>query len=313
MKAKHLNIKPIDKEHFEQRVEQYKKMRLFVDIKELFMIATCLAPFALCVNRILVPHAIVGGGLTGFCEILYFATDGFLPIWLTSMCINAALLITAIIVVGWKFCVRTIFGVVCLTLWLKFIPIAEIPAVSDPFMAVILAGIFNGVGLGLVFLNNGSSGGTDVIAMIVNKFKHLPMGRALFFCDLVIISCAWFLPQVTKVEQLLFGLCYTFMSTTAVDWVMNRVRQSVQFFIFSQKYEEIAEAIMTQIPRGVTILEGEGGYTKKPIKIITVLAKKNESSKIFRLVRQIDPEAFVSESQTEGVFGRGFESIKTKA
>lgn len=300
----------MDKQHLEHQIERYKKMRIFIDIKELLMIAISLAPYALCVNRILVPHAIVGGGLTGLCEILYFATDGFLPIWLTSLAINAALLLVAIMVVGWKFCLRTIYGVMCLTLWLKFVPVASTPAVTDPFMAVILAGIFNGVGLGLVFLNNGSSGGTDIIAMIVNKFKHLPIGRVLFFCDLVVISCAWLLPQVTKVEQLLFGLCYTFMTTTAVDWVMNRVRQSVQFFIFSHKYEEIANAIMTQIPRGVTILEGEGGFTKQPIKIITVLARKNESSKIFRLVRQIDPEAFVSESQTEGVFGRGFDSIK---
>ena len=126
---------------------------------------------------------------------------------------------------------------------------------------------------------------------------------------MVIISCAYFLPEVRSLEKVLFGLCYTFMCSIAVDWVMSRSRQSVQIFIFSKKYEEIAEAIMTQVPRGVTILDGVGGYTKQPTKIITVLARKSESSKIFRLVRNIDPDAFVSESQTKGVFGRGFDPI----
>lgn len=286
-----------------------KYRSVLIELKELFMIAVASIPYAMVVNCVLVPHAIVGGGLTGLCEIIYFATDKMLPIWLTSFVVNTLLLCVAIKVVGWKFCVRTVYGVFFLTLWLKLIPITAEPLLSDPFMAVILAGLFNGCGLGIVFLNNGSTGGTDIVAMIVNKFRHLPMGRVLLFCDMVIISCAYFLPEVRSLEKVLFGLCYTFMCSIAVDWVMSRSRQSVQIFIFSKKYEEIAEAIMTQVPRGVTILDGVGGYTKQPTKIITVLARKSESSKIFRLVRNIDPDAFVSESQTKGVFGRGFDPI----
>ena len=286
-----------------------KYRSVLIELKELFMIAVASIPYAMVVNCVLVPHAIVGGGLTGLCEIIYFATDKMLPIWLTSFVVNTLLLCVAIKVVGWKFCVRTVYGVFFLTLWLKLIPITAEPLLSDPFMAVILAGLFNGCGLGIVFLNNGSTGGTDIVAMIVNKFRHLPMGRVLLFCDMVIISCAYFLPEVRSLEKVLFGLCYTFMCSIAVDWVMSRSRQSVQIFIFSKKYEEIAEAIMTQVPRGVTILDGVGGYTKQPTKIITVLARKSESSKIFRLVRNIDPDAFVSESQTQGVFGRGFDPI----
>lgn len=286
-----------------------KYRSVLIELKELFMIAVASIPYAMVVNCVLVPHAIVGGGLTGLCEIIYFATDKMLPIWLTSFVVNTLLLCVAIKVVGWKFCVRTVYGVFFLTLWLKLIPITAEPLLSDPFMAVILAGLFNGCGLGIVFLNNGSTGGTDIVAMIVNKFRHLPMGRVLLFCDMVIISCAYFLPEVRSLEKVLFGLCYTFMCSIAVDWVMSRSRQSVQIFIFSKKYEEIAEAIMTQVPRGVTILDGVGGYTKQPTKIITVLARKSESSKIFRLVQNIDPDAFVSESQTKGVFGRGFDPI----
>ena len=169
--------------------------------------------------------------------------------------------------------------------------------------------------LGVVFLNNGSTGGVDIVAMIVNKYKHLPMGRVLMACDIVVILCAYFLPEIHELpvgrglEKILFGLCYTFMAGTAVDWVLNRTRQSVQFFIFSSKYEEIAEAIMTQVPRGVTFLEAQGGYTKQPGKVITVIARQYESAKIFRLVNAIDPNAFVSQSQVRGVFGQGFDPM----
>jgi uncharacterized membrane-anchored protein YitT (DUF2179 family) len=135
----------------------------------------------------------------------------------------------------------------------------------------------------------------------------------------VIILCAYFLPEIKELpfgrglEKILFGLCYTFMAGTAVDWVLNRTRQSVQFFIFSSKYEEIAEAIMTQVPRGVTFLEAQGGYSKQPGKVITVIARQYESSKIFRLVNAIDPNAFVSQSQVRGVFGQGFDPIQNNA
>lgn len=286
------------------------RYRILRELKELLLIAIGAGPFAIVLNRIMVPHAIVGGGLAGFCEILYFATKGVLGIWWTQLVINAVLLLVAIKLIGWKFCVRTVYGVLCLTIWMKVIPIPVIPQISDPFMAVTLGGLFSGLGLGIVLMNSGSTGGTDIIAMIMTKFTHVPLGHAMLFCNLAIISGAYFLPEVRSVEKVMFGLCYTFMSTMAIDWVMSRVRQSVQFFIFSSKYEEIAQAVMTQIPRGVTLLDGTGGYTGKPMKIVTILARRNESRKIFRLVRTIDPEAFVSESQTEGVFGRGFESIK---
>ena len=145
------------------------------------------------------------------------------------------------------------------------------------------------------------------------------MGRVLMACDIVIILCAYFLPEIKELpfgeglEKILFGLCYTFMAGTAVDWVLNRTRQSVQFFIFSTKYEEIAEAIMTQVPRGVTLMDAQGGYSKEPIKVVTTIARQHESATIFRLVNAIDPKAFISQSQVRGVFGQGFESIKEKA
>ena len=299
---------PIDELQKKLRRSKYK--HAIIEAKELFVIAIATIPYALVVNQILVPHAIVGGGLTGLCEIIYFATGTVVPIWLSSLIINIILLIIAIKVVGWKFCIRSIFGVFFLTLWLKLVPTATAPLLYDPFMAVILAGLFNGCGLGLVFLNNGSTGGTDIVAMIVHKFRQVPLGRVLLMCDMITISCAYFLPEVHSIEKVLFGLCYTFMCSNAVDWTMGRARQSVQFFIFSQKYDEITKAILTEMRRGVTLIDGEGGYTRQPIKIITVMAKRSESSKIFRIVREIDADAYISESQTKGVFGQGFTDIR---
>ena len=288
-------------------------MKPLIATKEYLMIVLCTIPYAIAVNLILVPHEIVGGGLTGLCEILYFATDKFIPIWLSSFVFNLALLIAAYFTIGWRYCVRTLWGVLWYTIWLKVIDIPDVPVITDPFMAVILGGLFMGIFLGVVFLNNGSTGGVDIVAMIVNKFHHLPMGRVLMACDIVIILCAYFLPEVRSLEKILFGLCYTFMAGTAVDWVLNRTRQSVQFFIFSTKYEEIAEAIMTEVPRGVTLMDAQGGYSKEPIKVVTTIARQHESATIFRLVKAIDPNAFVSQSQVRGVFGEGFESIKEKA
>ena len=300
-------------------LKDYQRMKPLIAIKEYLMIIVATIPYAIAVNWILVPHTIVGGGLTGLCEIIYFATDTFVPIWLSSFVCNLALLVAAFFTVGWRYCVRTLWGVLWYTIWLKVIEIPAEPVISDPFMAVILGGLFMGCFLGVVFLNNGSTGGVDIVAMIVNKYKHLPMGRVLMACDIVIILCAYFLPEIKELpfgqglEKILFGLCYTFMAGTAVDWVLNRTRQSVQFFIFSTKYEEIAEAIMTQVPRGVTLMEAQGGYSKEPIKVVTTIARQHESATIFRLVNAIDPNAFVSQSQVRGVFGQGFESIKERA
>lgn len=292
------------------QVRHHKWGRVFIEFKELLFILAGTFPYGFSVNQLLIPHAIVGGGLTGISEIVYFATDAFMPVWLTSLLLNCFLLLIAGLTVGWKFCIRTLYGVLCMSLWFKVIPIPAESLISDPFMAVVLGGLVCGVGLGLVFINNGATGGTDIVAMIVNKYKHLPMGRILLFCDFIIISCAYVLPEVRSVEKILFGLCFTFMSAMAVDWVMGRTRQSVQFFIFSQKYREIADAIMTRVPRGVTILDGEGGYSRQPMKVVTVLARSNESAKIFKIVKEIDPNAFVSQSQATGVFGQGFETIK---
>ena len=287
-----------------EHLASYRKMLPWITLKELLLITLSTVPYALTVNQLLVPHAIVGGGVTGLCEIIYFATNTYVPIWFSSALINLILLIVAAITVGMRYALRTVWGVMWLTIWLKVIPIAQVPLLTDSFMAVVVGGLFTGCFLGICFLNNGSTGGTDIIAMIVNKYHHLPIGRVLLMADMTIISSAFFLPTIQAagtqgaIEKILFGLTYTFMSSTAIDWVMNRMR-----------HDEIAEAIITQAHRGCTLLEAEGGFNKQPMKVVTTIARSYESATIFRLVRAIDPNAFVSQSQVRGVFGQGFDSM----
>ena len=301
--------------HLRENLQKYYRALPWITLKEFLLIIISTIPYALTVNQLLVPHAIVGGGVTGLGEIIYFATNAYVPIWLSSALINILLLIIAALTVGWRYALRTIWGVMWLTIWLKLIPIAEVPLLTDPFMAVVIGGLFTGCFLGICFLNNGSTGGTDIVAMIVNKYHHLPMGRVLLFADMTVIASAFFLPTIQAagtqgaIEKILFGLTYTFMASTAVDWIMNRMRQSVQFMIFTQKPEEIAQAIITQVHRGCTFLDGQGGYNKQPMKVVTCIARSYESATIFRLVRAIDPKAFVSQSQVRGVFGQGFDPM----
>ena len=168
-----------------------------------------------------------------------------------------------------------------------------------------------------MFLNNGSTGGTDIIAAVVNKYFNLSLGQVLFLVDIFIIGSCFFFPQFgtyyERARMMVFGLCTMIVENFMLDYVMNARRESVQFLIFSRKYQEIANAIALYTDHGVTILDGHGWYTGKEMKVLCVLAKKNESQMIFRLIKLIDPNAFVSQSAVIGVYGEGFDTIKVKA
>lgn len=303
--------------------------------REYLMIFLALAPFALMVNWIFVPHNVVGGGLTGICSIIYYATQGLfpalfpayggaLPIWLTTLVINCILLLIAALTVGWRFCIRTVFGVFVLAFWYRLIPIREEALIEDPLLGCIVGGVLFGLSLGVVMLNNGSSGGTDIIAMVVNNYRDISLGKVMVICDVVIILSSYFLPvpevfadKITsvsdfKIKRIMCGICMTVSYTAALDWLMSRIRQSVQFFIFSAKHAEIATAINEVVHRGVTVLEGKGWYSKHPIEVVMVLARKQEGPLILRLIKSIDPNAFVSYANVSGVFGQGFDRIKGK-
>lgn len=304
-----------------------------VILREYIIIFLALCPFAMCVNWIFVPHNVVGGGLTGLCSIIYYATDGMLPsvfpeyhgalpIWLTSLVFNITLLAIAAMTVGWQFCVRTLFGAVSLSFWYRIIPIRQVAIIEDPMMACIVGGLFFGVCLGIVMLENGSSGGTDILAMIISKYRDVSLGTTMVIADIVIISCSWFLPipdvfqgvmdspDDYRIRRIICGLCMAGCYTFSVDWIVRRQRHAVRFMIVSSHYEEIAEAISQQVNRGVTLLNGEGWFSKQQVHAIYVLARVSERQMVYRTVFAIDPDALVTESDATVVYGRGFDRWK---
>ena len=304
-------------------------------IFEYLVIIIGIAPMALMVNWVLLPHAFVGGGLTGICSVIYYVTGGLfpalfpeyggaIPVWLTTLLFNIILLLIAGLTVGWRFCIRTMVGVLAITFWYRVIPILPQPIISDPWVGAIIGGFVFGLSLGCVLAANGSSGGTDIVAMIVNHYHNISLGNIMLACDVLIIASAFFLPlpesmleeganpTYLQIKRVLYGVAMTISYTVAVDWLMARLHRSVHFLIYSSKYEEIATAINTTVNRGVTVLDGTGWYSKKPVKVISVLVRKPESSLVFSLIHDIDPNALVSIADVGGVFGSGFDKIKVK-
>lgn len=279
-------------------------------IREYFTILVGLAFYALGWTGFLLPHKITTGGVTGIGALIYFAEG--IPVAVTYFTVNIGLLILSVKIFGWRFSLKTIFGVFSLTFFLSLAQslIKKPLLVEEPFMACVVGGVLTGIGIGLVFTSNGSTGGTDIIAKILNKYSNVTLGRGMLYSDLIIISSSYFLFH--SFEKIIFGITTLVISTYFVDFIVNGVRQSVQFFIFSCEYETIAKRINIEAHRGVTVLDGMGWYSKEPVKVLVVLARKNESSKIFRIVKQTDPQAFVSQSSVIGVYGQGFDIINSK-
>lgn len=272
----------------------------------------------------LMPYQIVTGGVTGIGAIIFYATQ--FPISYSYFIINGILLIVGLKILGWKFLAKTIYAIIMLTFLLGIaqgiIPKDEeghyikILGEGQDFMSLVIGCMMTGSALAIVFLNNGSTGGTDIIAASVNKFRNISLGTVLMFVDLLIIGSCLFIPQfgelTERLHKVVFGFTTMVIENFMLDYVMNRSRQSVQFFIFSKKWQEIANALGTKTDHGVTILDGHGWYTGQDRKVICLLARKSESSYIFRLIKIIDPNAFVSQSAVIGVYGEGFDEMKVK-
>ena len=266
----------------------------------------------------LLPYQISTGGVTGISAIIYYATG--VEMQISYFLINAAFLAVALYILGLKFCLKTIFSVAMLTFFLDFFQemmkdeggnLIQLIGPGQDFMACVIGSIFCGVGIAVVFIVGGSTGGTDIIAAIVNKYKAVTFGRMIMVCDIVIISSCYFIFEDWR--RVVFGFVTLIIISVAIDYIVNSARQSVQFLIFSKKYEEIGEAVMTEVNRGVTVLDGTGFYSKQPVKVLCILAKKSEAIHIFRLVKDIDPNAFISQSNVVGVYGEGFDQIKVKS
>ncbi len=285
-------------------------------IKDYLTIIVGLALFTIGLTGFILPNRIVMGGLSGISTIIKYGT-GF-EIWKTNLVINIILLIIAFRVVSKQYVLRTLLGIGILSLMRSFGEqylqpyFAEHPPLSDTFLSAIVGGILCGSGLGLVYSVNGSTGGTDIIGALVTKYYRISLARILLIVDVLIVCSSYFILDRNEetLEKTIFGLILLPLMWQMVEIVINGARQSVQLFIFSKHYEEIATHINTEIKRGCTVIDGIGWYSQNPQKVIIVIARRTEATSIFRLVGSIDPEAFVTKATVMGVYGKGFDKLK---
>ena len=287
------------------------------ELKDYVAITLGIMCYALGWAAFMLPYQISTGGVTGISALIYYITG--IEIQVSYFVINAIFMVFALKILGLKFCIKTLYAIPALTffLWLFQVLLKDdagnLPLLLGPgqeFMALVIGASMLGFGIGFVFIYNGSTGGTDILAWIINKYKDVSLGRLIMYGDIIIISSCYLVFHDWK--RVLFGFCVLFIMSVVIDYVVNSNRQSVQFLIFSKKHEEIAETITKELRRGVTLLDGTGWYSKQNIKVVVVLAKKNQSNEIFRLVRDIDENAFISQSNVVGVYGEGFDKLKIK-
>lgn len=277
----------------------------------------------------LVPNNLVGGGVSGVASIIQYGTRGFIKIGTTYFVINAILLVIALFTLGKSFGGKTVFAVILASIGLNvfqdLIPaeiIQTLAVDNGKLMSTIMGGIMVGVGIGLTMSQGGSSGGTDIIALIVNKYRNVSPGRMILLMDVVIILSSMLVPSYTadgallpwteKVTTVVYGFILVMVNSTVIDLYLSGSRQSVQVFILSKKYEQIADTITHELRRGVTVLDGKGWYTKHSTEVLMVITRKTDLSILLRAIKSIDPDAFLSVSSVTGVYGKGFDQIKEK-
>ena len=286
--------------------QMYKK-----SFKDLLFIALGILSYSVGYTAFILPEKVVMGGVSGISALLYYATN--IPAGISILVLNVSMLIIAFKALTKQFVVRTVIGVGIMSVFVGLLqPFFQqsllITPGQDKFMHVIIGALMAGAGLGIVFSHNGSTGGTDIVIAMLNKYFRVSFGRAMQFIDCTIISSSYLLFHST--ETIVYGVVFTLVASYACDYVVNGTRQTVQFLIISKKYQEIADAINTDVRRGVTLIEGKGWYSKKDVDLLIVLTRKYESQEVFAVIKAIDPDAVVSQTFCQGVFGEGFDKIK---
>lgn len=293
-------------------------------LKDYIFIVIGLTLYALGFSAFILPHKIVIGGLTGVGTLVYFATNGLIPVAVTQYAMNLLLLAMAFRVVGKTFVMRTIFGATVISLAIGvfenvFMSIGH-PLIPDMSISVILGAILCGIGIGTAFIHNGSSGGTDIVAAMVSKVSNVSIGRTMIYSDMFIVTSSIFLPfEGTWMERLdvripmiVYGLMVTFIVSYVTDMLINTSRQATQFTIISAKWQEIADRVNKEAQRGVTVIDGLGWYSKQPVKVLMVWCRRIERVTIFRIVKSIDEDAIITQANVNGVYGKGFDKVKVK-
>ncbi len=279
------------------------------ELKSYLVIAIGLALYGFGWTAFLIPSEIIGGGVSGIGTLIFYSSKETIPVGVSFLVINLVLIIIALKILGPKFGAKTVYGVLLGSLFLsiqqKFI---TAPLVDDKFMAAILGGILSGAGVGITISQGGSSGGTDIIAMIVNKYKNISPGRIILYVDVFIIASSYFIFE--DIPTIVYGYVSMGVVAYSVDMVISGRKQSAQMFIITKDYEKLANEIASNINRGISVIETTGWYTKENKKMLMVVVRKHETPQVFKLIKQHDPEAFISMGSVMGVYGSGFDEIR---
>ena len=291
-----------------------KSSNVLVEVKNYAVITVCLFIIALGWTAFLIPNHMLGGGVNGIATIVYWVTG--LSTGVTIFALNAILILFSLKILGWRFGLKTIYCIVVMAFFFSLLQslIGDEPVIKDKFLAAVIGGGIGGFANGIIFLSGGSTGGVDIITMVVNKYRNISLGRFTLAMNLVIIGSSYFVFQdmetLARVELIIYSLVGNFVSSYCMDLAFTGSKQSVQMFIFSSKPEVIADRISNEIHRGVTIIRGTGWYTKQDSDILMAVVRKTQCQPVIRIVKQEDPKAFVSVNTVMGVYGKGFEVMK---
>lgn len=287
-----------------------KTSRIFSTLWDYLILSLGALIYCMGWTSFLIPAGLASGGLTGLCTIIQYGTG--IPIGWTFPVINVLLIIMAVLALGKSFGFKTIYVIAFSSLMFEVLPKfpqLQVTDIPDMLLVALVGGAMEAVGIGLVLLRGGSTGGTDIIAMIINKYWPVSPGRVYIILDLFIISSMLLVPDM-GISDMIYGYVIMVVFSYGIDMVLLGNKSSVQIMVFSSKYELIANHIINELDRGVTALKSVGWYSQKDSNVLLIISRKNQLNEVVNAVKDIDDKAFISVSTATSVYGEGFEEVK---
>ena len=313
--GEHLNqhCRPPRNKDLKSNEMELTKEKIWHILKDYSMITLGLVFYAIGFCGFILPHKVVIGGFAGIASLVYFTTG--LPVAYSVYTLNIVALAFAFKLVGKQFVIKTIFGASFLSLFLfiaqNLFEAHPIFIKDDILLNCIIGAVFCGTGIGFTLTHNGSSGGTDIIATMVSKYRQVSVGRMILYTDMLIISSSYFINH--SIDLMVYGFVVLIFLSYMTDLVVNNTKQAVQFSVFSKKWSDIATAVNSEMHRGCTIIDGTGWYTKQEVKMLLIFCRKTEALQVYRIIYSIDPQAFVTQGNVNTIYGEGFDASKIKA